>query len=99
MVDVPDPGWIEAKLVAARPRVLAALLRYFRDLDLAEEAYQEACLRALRTWPHNGPPRDPAAWLVMVGRNVAIDQVRRTHKQQALPDEETLSDLDDAEAE
>jgi RNA polymerase sigma-70 factor (ECF subfamily) len=40
---------------------LAALLRYFRDLDLAEEAYQEACLRALKVWPENGPPRDPAA--------------------------------------
>ena len=50
-----DAGWIEAALTAARPRATAALLRYFRDLDTAEEAFQEACLRALRAWPLNGP--------------------------------------------
>ena len=93
-----DVAWINAALAAARPRAVAALLRYFRDLDAAEEATQEACLRALKTWPQNGPPRDPAAWLIMVGRNVAIDSKRRQSKQQALPDEEVLSDLDDAEA-
>ncbi len=80
----------------ARRRV-AALLRYFRDLDLAEEAFQEACLRALKTWPQNGPPRDPAAWLVFVGRNVALDVVRRRAKQTELPPEEVLSDTEDAE--
>ncbi len=42
-----EPGWIEAALTASRPQAVAALLRYFRDLDAAEEAYQEACLRAL----------------------------------------------------
>ena len=94
-----DLAWIEAALTAARPQVLGALLRYFRDLDIAEEAFQDACLRALRNWPQNGPPREPAAWLIMVGRNVAIDQVRRRNKQEALPPEEVISDLDDAEAE
>ena len=54
MPEPPGPEWIETRLVAARPRVVAALLRYFRDLDLAEEAYQEACLRALRRWPEPG---------------------------------------------
>ena len=58
-----DLGWIDAALVAARPRAVGALLRYFRDLDLAEEAYQDACLKALKTWPEKGPPRDPAAVL------------------------------------
>jgi RNA polymerase sigma-70 factor (ECF subfamily) len=91
-------AWIDAALVSARPQALGALLRYFRDLDLAEEAFQEACLRALRTWPCNGPPRDPAAWLIFVARNAAIDAVRRRDKQEALPAEEALSDLDDAEA-
>ncbi|WP_046864864.1 RNA polymerase sigma factor [Microvirga massiliensis] len=90
--------WIDAALTSARPEALAALLRYFRDLDLAEEAFQEACLRALKTWPEKGPPRDPAAWLIFVGRNIAIDQVRRRARQQALPDEELISDLEDAEA-
>lgn len=94
-----DLAWIDAALTSARPQALGALLRYFRDLDLAEEAFQEACLRALRHWPQNGPPREPAAWLIMVGRNVALDQVRRRSKQEALPDEETISDLGDAETE
>ncbi|HEX3918612.1 MAG TPA: RNA polymerase sigma factor [Caulobacteraceae bacterium] len=90
-------AWIDAALTAARPQAIGALLRYFRDLDLAEEAYQDACLRALRNWPQKGPPRDPAAWLILVGRNAAIDQVRRRSRQQALPDEAAISDLDDVE--
>jgi RNA polymerase sigma-70 factor (ECF subfamily) len=95
-----DVAWIDAALTAARPQALSALLRYFRDLDTAEEAYQNACLRALKTWPENGPPRDPAAWLILVGRNAALDEVRRRGRQQALPDEEAaISDLGDAESE
>ena len=96
---VTDIAWIDAALTAARPQAIGALLRYFRDLDTAEEAFQEACLRALKTWPQNGPPRDPAAWLIMVGRNVAIDAVRRERKQEALPEEGAISDLGDAESE
>jgi RNA polymerase sigma-70 factor (ECF subfamily) len=94
-----DVAWTEAALISARPQALGALLRYFRDLDTAEEAFQEACLRALKTWPQNGPPRDAAAWLIMVGRNVAIDSVRRGAKQVALPEEDVISDLGDAESE
>lgn len=90
-------AWIHAALTSARPQAISALLRYFRDLDVAEEAYQEACLRALRTWPQNGPPRDPAAWLIFVGRNVALDQVRRRKKQEPLPADDLISDLGDAE--
>lgn len=92
-----DSNWIEAALTAARPQAVGALLRYFRNLDIAEEAYQEACLRALKNWPKNGPPRDPTAWLIFVGRNSAIDGVRRQAKQQPLPPEEILSDLEDNE--
>jgi RNA polymerase sigma-70 factor (ECF subfamily) len=92
-----DVDWIGATLAAARPQAVGALLRYFRDLDLAEEAFQEASLRALKNWPQNGPPRDSAAWLIMVGRNVAIDGLRRRARQQPLPDEAAISDLEDAE--
>jgi predicted RNA polymerase sigma factor len=53
-----DPAHIHIAILGARPRAIAALLRYFRDLDTAEEAFQEACLWALQTWPHKGPPRD-----------------------------------------
>jgi RNA polymerase sigma-70 factor (ECF subfamily) len=95
---VSDLAWIDAALTAARPQALGALLRYFRDLDRAEEAFQEACLRALRHWPVNGPPRDPAAWLILVGRNAALDQVRRHGSEEPLPADDLISDLEDAEA-
>lgn len=93
-----EVAWIDTALTAARPQAVGALLRYFHDLDTAEEAFQEACLRALRNWPQNGPPRDPAAWLIMVGRNSGIDHVRKRARTQALPPDELISDLEDAEA-
>ena len=93
-----DPAWIDATLAAARPQATAALPRFFRDLDAAQEAFQDACLRALQNWPKNGPPRDPTAWLILVGRNAAIDASRKTSRQQPLPPEELLSNLEDAEA-
>ena len=92
-----DLGWIGSATSAARPQAVAALLRYFRDLDTAEEAFQDACLRALRNWPQNGPPRDPAAWLILVGRNSGVDAVRKRSKQAPMPAEELVSDLGDAE--
>ena len=92
-----DAAWIANALTTSRPQAVAALLRYFRNLDSAEEAYQEACLRALRNWTVNGPPRDPTAWLIMVGRNAALDAVRKTSKQAPMPDEAQVSDLEDVE--
>lgn len=94
-----DLGWIEAALVSARPEAVAALLRYFRDLDTAEEAFQEASLRALRTWPENGPPRNVAGWLVMVGRNAALDVARRTGRHVTLSEDHGAPAVDDAEQE
>jgi RNA polymerase sigma-70 factor (ECF subfamily) len=93
-----DGAWIDAALTSARPQAMAALLRYFRDMDTAEEAFQDACLRALKAWPKNGPPRDPTAWLILVGRNAALDGVRKRSKSAPLPSEDLISDLDDAEA-
>lgn len=92
MNDMPS---IAAALTAARPQVLGALLRYFRNLDTAEEAFQEASLRALSRWPINGPPRDPTAWLIFVGRNAALDEVRRRNKHEDLPADELLADMED----
>ncbi len=92
-----DLAWIDAAITSARPQAVGALLRYFRDLDTAEEAFQEACLRALRTWPEKGPPRDAASWLIMVGRNSALDGKRKTSRLTELPPEETISDVDDVE--
>src|SRR5579859_6911239 len=92
-----DIAWIHGALTAARPQAVGALLRYFRDMDRAEEAFQEACLRALKSWPEKGPPRDPAAWLILVGRNAALDGVRKQSRTIALPPDEEISDLEDAE--
>jgi RNA polymerase sigma-70 factor (ECF subfamily) len=99
---VIDLAWIEAALTSARPQAIGALLRYFRDLDVAEEAFQNASLRALDAWPKNGPPRNPAAWLILVGRNSAIDAKRRLAKQTEMPEDmagesgELADRLDDA---
>lgn len=92
-----DLAWISTAISNARPQAMGALLRYFRDLDAAEEAFQDACLRALKNWPKNGPPRDPAAWLIFVGRNSGIDAVRKRAKQAPMPEEDQISDLEDAE--
>jgi RNA polymerase sigma-70 factor (ECF subfamily) len=92
-----DLGWINGALTAARPQAVGALLRYFRNMDMAEEAYQDACLRALKSWPQNGPPRDPAAWLILVGRNAALDGARKHRRDTELPPDEAISDLDDVE--
>jgi RNA polymerase sigma-70 factor (ECF subfamily) len=94
-----DLAWIHGALTAARPQAVGALLRYFRDMDRAEEAFQDACLRALKSWPQNGPPRDPAAWLILVGRNAALDGVRKQNRNTELPPDEQISDLGDAESE
>ena len=61
----------------AGDRIRAALAIRFRDLDLAEEAFAFASLRAVETWGRDGPPRDPAAWLYAVGRRRAFDLGRR----------------------
>ena len=58
-------------------RVLAALIGFLGDFDLAEEAAQEAFAIAAARWPHEGTPDNPRAWLVATGRNRAIDRLRR----------------------
>jgi RNA polymerase sigma-70 factor, ECF subfamily len=95
---VTDLAWIDLALRAARPRAVGALLRYFGNLDTAEEAFQEACLAALTRWPEQGPPRDVAAWLIFVGRNAAVDGVRRRNKERPLPPEAALSETGDMES-
>jgi RNA polymerase sigma-70 factor (ECF subfamily) len=95
---VNDNGWMAAALSAARPQAIAALLRYFRDLDGAEDAFQEASLRALKNWPVNGPPRDPTAWLIMVGRNFALDELRRGKRHVELAADEFVAEEDGSPA-
>jgi RNA polymerase sigma-70 factor (ECF subfamily) len=58
-------------------RVLAALIGFLGDFELAEEAAQEAFAIAAERWPRDGTPDNPRAWLVTTARNRAIDRVRR----------------------
>ena len=58
-------------------RVLALLARRFRDLDLADEAVQDAMAKAAERWPLDGVPDSPPAWLMTTARNRAIDLLRR----------------------
>src|SRR5271154_3999731 len=58
-------------------RALATLIRLVCDFDLAQDALQDAFAIALERWPASEPPSNPRAWLVNVGRNKAIDRVRR----------------------
>jgi len=72
-----DTREIEAIYRREAGRVLATLIRLLDDFELAEEARQEAFAMALERWPVSGVPDNPRAWLVDVGRNKAIDQLRR----------------------
>ena len=58
-------------------RVVAGLTRYVGDVGLAEELAQDALVDALKQWPHEGTPRNPGAWLTVVGKRKAVDLVRR----------------------
>ncbi len=58
-------------------RVVATLIRFVGDFDLAEEAVQDAFAAALEQWPTHGAPANPRAWLVGVARHKAIDRLRR----------------------
>jgi RNA polymerase sigma-70 factor, ECF subfamily len=58
-------------------RVLATLIGFLGDFDLAEEAAQEAFAIAAERWPRDGRPANPRAWLVTTARNRAIDRIRR----------------------
>src|SRR5580765_5978099 len=76
-------------------RALATLIRLVGDFDLAEDALQDAVAVALERWPAEAPPSNPRAWLVNVGRNKAIDRIRREvafrGKQDALVHELSLN--------
>src|SRR6185437_15338328 len=76
-------------------RALATLIRLVGDFDLAQDALQDAFAAALERWPSAGLPSNPRAWLVNVGRNKAIDRIRRDvslrSKEQALTHELLLN--------
>jgi RNA polymerase sigma-70 factor, ECF subfamily len=58
-------------------RAVAVLVRVFGDIDIAEEAVQDAFTAALQRWPSSGLPPSPAGWIITTARNRAIDRLRR----------------------
>jgi RNA polymerase sigma-70 factor (ECF subfamily) len=66
--------------------VLATLARRFGDLDLAEDATQDAFLLAAETWPRDGVPQRPGAWLLVTARNRALDRLRRDRRTDTDPE-------------
>ena len=71
------PGEIDGYFRREYGRCVATLIRFLGDIDLAEEAVQEAFAVALDRWPVTGLPPNPGAWITTTARNRAIDQLRR----------------------
>ncbi|MEV6750984.1 RNA polymerase sigma factor [Streptomyces sp. NPDC051214] len=70
-------GVIEQVFRAEYGRAVAVLVRVFGDIDIAEEAVQEAFTTAAQRWPSTGLPPSPAGWIITTARNRAIDRLRR----------------------
>ena len=75
-------------------RLVASLVRRFRDIDLAEEAAGEALVVALEKWPDSGVPPNPGGWLMTTASNRAIDRIRRENRRDA-KEQAALVYLDD----
>ncbi len=71
------PVDVAAVFKAEHGRAVAVLARTFGDLDIAEDAVQEAFTTALERWPEQGLPPSPAGWIITTARNRAIDRLRR----------------------
>src|SRR5215510_10525876 len=65
-------------------RAVAVLVRQFRDIDLAEDAVQDAFDTAIERWPSTGTPPNPVGWIITTARNRAIDRHRRESKRREL---------------
>ena len=76
---MPDPRVTEIERVFREEhgRAVAVLIRTFGDIDIAEEAVQDAFTEAVRRWPSAGLPPSPAGWIITTARNRAIDRLRR----------------------
>jgi RNA polymerase sigma-70 factor (ECF subfamily) len=77
---VPATVELETAFREERGRALATLIRLLGDFDLAEDSLSEAFAVALETWPREGAPRQPLAWLVSTARHKALDRMRRARR-------------------
>ncbi|WP_423790593.1 RNA polymerase sigma factor [Micromonospora globispora] len=93
--DGPSAAAVARLVREERTRILATLIRVTGSVDLAEDATQDAVVRALETWPRDGVPENPRAWLLVVARRRAVDLIRREARR-AGKEAEAVSLLDPA---
>ncbi|MFI7401141.1 RNA polymerase sigma factor [Streptomyces sp. NPDC049541] len=93
------PVDVEAVFRAEYGRAVAVLVRFLGDIDLAEEAVQDAFTTAVQRWPETGVPPSPAGWIITTARNRAIDRLRRESSREARHAEAALLHTPDAPAE
>ena len=77
MTPAPDEAAVGRVFREASGRSVATLIRVFGDIDIAEDAVQEAYAIALRRWARDGLPPNPGGWITTTARNLAIDRLRR----------------------
>ncbi|WP_421782515.1 RNA polymerase sigma factor [Kiloniella litopenaei] len=97
---MPRHSWLQARFTDIRPKAIAALVSYFQDIDLAEESFSLACVKALDVWQKQGLPDDPFAWLLTVARNAGRDIIRKNktrddHRTQHLQESASHDTFDD----
>jgi RNA polymerase sigma-70 factor, ECF subfamily len=80
---------VERVFRSASGRAVATLVRFFGDIDLAEEAVQDAFVVALEQWPTKGLPPSPDGWIITTARNRGLDRVRRESTRDARQTEST----------
>ncbi|MEU6375996.1 sigma-70 family RNA polymerase sigma factor [Streptomyces sp. NPDC046909] len=93
---MPAPVDVEAVFRAEYGRAVAVLVRFLGDIDLAEEAVQDAFTTAVSRWPETGVPPSPAGWIITTARNRAIDRLRREAKRDARHAEAAVLQTPDA---
>ncbi|UXY25854.1 RNA polymerase sigma factor [Streptomyces sp. HUAS TT20] len=96
---MPDATDVEAVFRAEYGRAVSVLVRFLGDIDLAEEAVQDAFTTAVRKWPQTGVPPSPAGWIITTARNSAIDRLRRESSRDARQAEAARLNAPDTPAE
>ncbi len=76
-LNAPETTDVERVFREEYGRSVAVLVRRFGDIDVAEEAVQDAFVEAVKRWPEAGMPPSPAGWIITTARNRAIDRLRR----------------------
>jgi RNA polymerase sigma-70 factor, ECF subfamily len=99
-VDPTDPtAEVEHVFREEYGRAVAVLVRVFGDIDIAEEAVQDAFTKAVKRWPSTGLPPSPAGWIITTARNGAIDRLRRESSREDRHAQAALLHARDSEAE